>query len=499
MKRLCGALLCALIILNMAACSAQQEETKTSARGTETAPVSTENSSQTPPETQTERDPGEPLDVKDAPKICVDRVYSIPMPSEDDPERVFWMDPEGNLLGNVIIPTPLCDVITGRLRYYTLKETNKDGSLKASWLYSAKGKPLEGGTDCTYGEGIGSYVVKHLLPEGIEGVEETGFLYDPASGTVAAENVFSIEKLTKKTAVCLDAKRHMLGVCTGDGEKILEDPYGEDFTFGYSCGGFILGYMGSGCAVLNEKLEILDTSEKMFDIDLIDCGARGVICVKRENDMCHVIRSDDWKTLNTFPSTFQTTDGINVICGDDFSKDVKLHSIRGKRLAGPFDKIGLMKDESDMPIGMTIARKDDTVYVLDKKGETAAMRRIRGLTRAYSTFDGLVMCEYEFKNEWTGEPETGFALLEQRLDYLSEQWENYVKIERVTAGIYSCVRQTGSDSYRTDLFTMDKEVIFHNVARVGSADEEAIAVRGQQYYGLIDHQGNWLVKIPIPD
>ena len=188
-----------------------------------------------------------------------------------------------------------------------------------------------------------------------------------------------------------------------------------------------------------------------------------------------------------------------MIAGDEFSKDVKLHSIRGKRLAGPFDKIGLLKDESDMPIGMTIARKDDTVYVLDKRGETVAKRRIRGLIRAYSTFDGMVMCEYEFTNDWTGEKETGFALLDQHLNYLSEQWENFVKIDRVTWGIYSCVRQNGRDSWRTDLFTMDKEVIFHNVAQVGSADEEAIAVCGQQYYGLIDHQGTWLVKIPITD
>lgn|GEM_PF-6579976 len=499
MKRFWGALLCVLIILNMAACSAQQEETKTSARETEAAPAGTESVPETPVQTEPSREPGAPLDVKDAPRICVDRVYSLPMPTEAEPERVIRMDAQGNTLENVIIPTPLYDVITGDLRWYMLKETNKDGSLKASWLYSVQGKALEGSSDCVYGEGIGTLVVKHLLPDGIEGVEESGCLYDPAGGTTAVPEVFSIEKLTKKTAVCLDAKRHMLGVYGTKGEKLTEDPFGESFTFGYSCGGFILGYMDSGCAVLNENLEVVETSEKMFDIDLLDCGAHGVICIKRENDMCHVIRADDWKTLNTFPSSFQTTDGINVIAGDEFSKDVKLHSIRGKRLAGPFDKIGLLKDESDMPIGMTIARKDDTVYVLDKRGETVAKRRIRGLIRAYSTFDGMVMCEYEFTNDWTEEKETGFALLDQHLNYLSEQWENFVKIDRVTWGIYSCVRQNGRDSWRTDLFTMDKEVIFHNVAQVGSADEEAIAVCGQQYYGLIDHQGTWLVKIPITD
>ena len=96
MKRFWGALLCVLIILNMAACSAQQEETKTSVRETEAAPSGTESVPETPVQTEPSREPGAPLDVKDAPKICVDRVYSLPMPTEAEPERVIRMDAQGN-------------------------------------------------------------------------------------------------------------------------------------------------------------------------------------------------------------------------------------------------------------------------------------------------------------------------------------------------------------------------------------------------------------------
>ncbi len=507
MKRLCSVLLCALIILNMAACGpAGPETTKEAPPETVSVPESTkETPAQTGP-SQPEPETEAVLDKKDAPKICTKKTYGIAMPSKKDPDRVIILDEQGAVLDNVTIPIALCDVITGNLRYYTVVEYEKDGSLKASWLYSAKGKALEGSSNCVYGDCLGSLVVKTLRtkapgPEAdpASAAEDASWLYDPVKKAAVEQNVFSVEKLTGKKAVCLDAKRRVLGAYDREGQKLSEAPFEGSFTCGYCCGGFVLGYPESGCAVLNEELETVQTAPKMFDMELLDCGAQGVICIKKENNVCQVYRADDWKLRGTFPADLQTTDGLNAICGDDFSKNVNLHSIRGKRLAGPFDKISLLRDESDLTIGMTLARKDNVVYVLNKYGSTVAQRRIYGLTRAYNTFDGLIMCEYEFENDWTGEKETGYALLEQRLKWVSSRDYHFVRLERVTKDVYSGTRQNGEHSWRTDLYDEKGEVIFRKAVRFGTADENAIAVCGQEYFGLIDHRGNWIARLDLPE
>ena len=504
MKRFWSALLCVLIILNMTACGLLEPETTSQA-----PPVSSsapETTKETEPETtEPEQETEAVLDVKAAPKIYTKKYYSLCVPTQEDPERIIYLNAQGELLENVTIPTALRDAVTGKLRYYTVAEYNKDGSLKASWLYSSKGKALEGSGNCIYGDCLGTLVVKRLQPgagrldaDGLPAAEVC-WLYDPSEKALAAENICSIERLTDKTAVCLDSKRHILGVYDAKGEKILDDPFEGQFAYGYGCGEYILGYPGSGSAVLNKDLEIIAASEKMFDMDLYDCGAQGVLCVIKENDFYYIFRTSDAKLLGTFSSDFLATDGINVICGDERELDVDLHSMRGKRLAGPFDKISLLRDGNDVPVGMTLARKEDTVYVLDKNGTVKAQRRIPGLVRAYSTFDGLILCEYEHENDWTGDREIGCALLRQDLSWVSDRDRYFTALERVTDGITSGTRQNGEHSFRTDLYNDSAEVIFKRVQHVGTADDEAIAVCGEEYFGLIDHQGSWIAKMKLPE
>ena len=504
MKRTCSALLCILIIISLTGCFLQQEETKapSSAQETQPAPVSTEETA--PPESQPEGETEAVLETKTAPKIYTKKFYSLAMPTAEDPGQVCYLDEQGAILENVTIPTPLHDVVSGKLRYYTVTEYDKNGTLTASWLYSAKGKVLEGSGNCTYEDCLGNLII--MQPKGTR-VEEApdasaggqSWLYDPSQKAVVAENVFSLEKITGKTAICLDAKRRILGVYDMKGQMLHKTPYDGDFTCGYCCGSYILGYPPEGCAILNEELVVVDTAPKMFDMELYDCGAQGVLCLKKDNDLRHIYRVDDWKMLGTFPTTFQTTDGINTICGDEFSKDVKLHSMRGKRLAGPYDKISFLRDENEALNGLTLARKDDVVYVLNKHGSVLAQRRIPGLTRAYNIYDGLILCEYEFENDWTGQTETGFSLLDQGLRWVSDRDRNFIRLERVTKNIFAGTRQNGEQSFRTDLYNEKAEVIFKRVERFGTADDAAIAVCDKEHFGLIDHEGNWIAKMDLPE
>ena len=505
MKRFWYALLCVFILTAMTACG--QSTPETAAQTASEAVPAPESTTETASEAAEPAAISEkPQDIKQAPSIYINKVYSLNLPTEEDPNHMVQLNEQGNILENITIPTPLYDALTGELRYYTVMEHEPDGSLKASWLYDTKGRAIEGSGSCIYREGFGRFVVRTLREETPGGdAEPAGVavefsqLYDPETKTATAENVFFVERLTGKRAVCLDAKRGLLGVYDPEGEKLSEIPAGETFTCGYCCGGYILGYPESGCAILNEDLETVETAPKMFDMDLLDCGAQGVICIKKENNVCQIYRVDDWKLRGTFPADLQTTDGINVICGDDFSKEVNLHGIRGRRVAGPYDKISLLRDENDMLMGMVLARKDNAVYVLNKYGNIVAQRKISGLTRAYCTFDGLIMCEYGFKNDWTGAEETGYALLEQRLKWVSSRDYNFVKLERAAKGIYSGTRQNGENSFRTDLFNEAGEVIFKRVMRLGTADEFAIAVCDKDRFGLISHSGSWIAEYDLPE
>ena len=487
-------LLCAAALL-FAACTDQREETTAPpvAQTEEVTAASLEDPESTPAAIKEQPVLPDPLAAKEAPAVYTDRHYIITLPTK--PEQTVVMDAQGKILQDVRIPTPLYDALTGKLRFYTYTQPAAEaGSARdVNWLYNAKGKPLEGAEGCLYTAGMGGFVIKQLLPE--DGAEAAaGWLYDPKTQDVV-ENVWSVERLTAKTALLLDAERHMLGVCDAKGTLLYEDPYHGAFAFGYSCGGYILGYPEEGgCAVLNEKLEVLDTTPKMFDLDLFDAGDYGVYCVKKDDTQRFIYRATDWKLEGTFAEDFQYTDGVNVITGDDHSKNLKLHSMRGKRLAGPFDKISPEKDAADRPTGRYLARSGNTLTLLNKHGETVKQRKISGLTRAYSTFDGLCMCEYSFENDWTGEKETGFRLYTADLQYLTDTERNYLSVEKAAEGLYKVTRQNGEDSFRTDIVNVSGETVFKRPEAVGDGDEAALAVFKDGTVGLIGASGEWIAE-----
>ena len=164
MKRLWGVLLCALIIMNMTACGLTGPETaaQTASEAVPAPESTTETASEAAePAAISEK----PQDIKQAPSIYINKVYSLNLPTEEDPNHMVQLNEQGNILENITIPTPLYDALTGELRYYTVMEHEPDGSLKASWLYDTKGRAIEGSGSCIYREGFGRFVVRTLREE----------------------------------------------------------------------------------------------------------------------------------------------------------------------------------------------------------------------------------------------------------------------------------------------------------------------------------------------
>ena len=492
MKRLCCALFCALLLLIPAACSSGVPETSQSAAPEVT--TTAEDPTQTaPPETETAPELPAPLDPAGAPKLCLQKVYALSMPTEDGQEETVYLDEQGAIVEQAAVPDPVYDILSGKLRYYLYRQ--EAGGQEISWLYSASGKALEGSADCVYGDCVGTSIVKQLIPDPADPMaQDAGWLVDPEKGTVLRENVHSVLRLSNDRALYLDAKRHILGVYTATGKQLFADPFEGEFTVGYCCGPYVLGYPETGCAVLNEDLEVLDTSPKMFDMDLIDCGGLGVFCIKKQEIQTDIIEANGWKLIGSFSGNFQGTDGICAICGDVSGTGVKLFSVRGKRLAGPFEKLTPLYDETGTPTGRYLARTEKTISILSKGGEELCRRKISGLQRAYAAEDGMFLAEYEFENYWTEEKQTGLALLNDQLRRITSDERNYLEIRRVAEGIYAVRRQNSESGYRTDLIGLDGESFFSKVRSVGDGDGTVIAVYRDGSYGLIDRNGEWVAR-----
>ena len=57
------------------------------------------------------------------------------------------------------------------------------------------------------------------------------------------------------------------------------------------------------------------------------------------------------------------------------------------------------------------------------------------------------------------------------------------------------MRELSENGYRTDLIGLNGESFFSKIKSVGDADETAIAVWKEDSYGLIDRNGEWIIRI----
>lgn len=128
-------------------------------------------------------------------------------------------------------PTELRDVLTGELRYTTVRETRdtEEGGyeLVRSVLYAPDGSVAEESTDSTYGLCLGRYVIKENFAAMAGDDPEVWMagtcLYDPIEKKSVIDGVSLLAKLTDDRAVAVDARAHIMGLLNENAEMVL--PY----------------------------------------------------------------------------------------------------------------------------------------------------------------------------------------------------------------------------------------------------------------------------------
>ncbi len=429
-----------------------------------------------------------------------------------------YLDRTGKLTGEQSVPQPLCDVITGELRYWTLTEYPPyDGeplfdpitAQRPLWcaLYTADGRLLQERTDCVFANGVGPYVRllklhdagEHRSGDAYEhddGVlqEDTSWLYDPVEDRILYTGVQGLMRLTDKTALMIDTEYHIRSVIDREGKETARWE-GEPVRAGYVRGGYICS--DTGMLLLNERLERVDTATNGFDIELLDCGAQGIWYMKRSGEQKAVVCADSGERFGPFPKEeLQATDGLRVIRGHEFEEDYRLCDLQGEPLTKTYDEIRLLLDENEIPTGRYLARRDRTVYILGADGAVLYENRLDALQvdKIYSEKAGRIGCQYTYENPDTGYKDWAVKVFDAALNDLFPA-EHYQWIDKTgMPGVWLVSWEEGESSYCSALLDESGKELYRDAVLYGSSDEDAIALvdKDGKTVGLIDRDGKWI-------
>ena len=482
--------------------TAQPESSGAAAPESETAAEPESRETDAPPETK----PGETPFV--TPDFYTGKTYRVSkywFPTEDD-EAYYTMDEAGHLLDMDKVPTPIEDVLTGEVAFYTRTVYTKIGSnyddVKVSAvLYDREGNILEEDVPRLFTAACGSCVVRldsraALMWEG-QFSDYSGDLYDPYAHRVMREDVCSVERLTESIALAEDREGRLLGTVDGSGNVVSGFPTETGpYRWPYSCGnGFVIADTedeadgGTARVVLDRDLKYVDYAAEGEQYSVLNGGTKGFILAKTlEDGTTYLFDMEKWEVLLNLEAEVKAMDSRSIICEENEWNWIC--DWNGNRLTESYPSLYPVREDETQDFQGFIAVYGDELQRLDRDGKVVSKVNVPNLYYA-NVYDGAIFCEA------TAYDDTGESYFESSVydfDLREIVPAGYSNIRKAAPGVFACSTETPQGELRATLINDRGEIIMKNLFSVGEGDEDAIPVVKGFTVGLIDRQGNWIAK-----
>ena len=458
-----------------------------------------------------------------------DEQYSIRLNVFDWNSSKYWVvDRNGKTIPEDKQFTVLYDILTGepqclvKTRY---EETGRDeyGYVQTneySALFDLAGKLICDWDSYYYHSGFGDYLVRfsaNIPPDDWTGYMGRYDLWNFKTGESFGRDVSTIRRLANGIVLLLDDTSRPLGTVDGSGNIISGFPLPEQYAYAWPWNGYVFASTHSYYTdnLLPERYFLLTPDFKqILSYDLLDT---------RSND--EVLKFADGVGTNKIRSGIVTTKGEEIYYVPDyklvqyFDKDIVVTRTKeyttytdperyrierisdGAVLIEDVQRFSYDYSYEKIEIEKVLAYRDGYLYAIDKKTGDIKQKEMQGVSYIETFSTGMFLVsimteDYSFSEmlingdlqEITSQGQ--YLNLRQSIRWKGETLENY---NVIVAEKYDQKRNV----YYRDLLDMEGNLILQGLNDVFGVGPDRIAVRKGFSVGLMDWDGNWIVKRSI--
>ena len=458
----------------------------------------------------------------------LDELYSIPTSVSYSWSGLGWVvDRDGATIPGDRQYTVLYDVLSGEPQCLTLTRAEKTGvgeygeiiGIDTAALFDLDGNMIYDWGEYSYSDGFGDFVVRReSLPGFAFGdmqEEAECELLDFRAGRTFIPGVGQASRLTDDKVLLLDSGYRPLGVVDGDGSKLSGFPVDVQYANAWAWDGYIMAIdrlvYDYGDEPGRTFLLTPDFEQLFSYASLEGSPAGGVLRYDEETGTSYsaggVVRADGTELYRTSPGEDISYFDRNFIVlrhgeYDSFDDPIKYKIIRtrdGEVLCDGIDIIAFPWDyQNEDPAEHYVVYKDGFLLLINMEKGEAERKEMPGVTYITSYKNGFFCVEAKMEGDESTNiifdgglneviPGGAYSYVSQAMRWVDGRYECY--------GVFSCYSYGGRNTPSfVDLVDSEGRVLVAGLNAIYDVGPDRVAVRKGFNIGLMDWQGNWIVK-----
>ena len=468
------------------------------------------------------------------PAVDGERLYSIPLGEAWVSDKSWIVDSDGNEVRRDDVPEyiELTDLATGEPRYQYLRRYEDTGR-RDEWgnpavrtfcsLYDMEGNQLIDWEEKDYLSAFGEYIIRQdqrdMMMEMSELPEDyrTALFHVP-TGTEQYEGVFTVVKLNEGAFLLCDGWRTPQGVVNAAGEALSGFPPPKTYYSAYAWNGYFTASLVHPYEQRKNEMEyIMDRNfREIFAAQWMSGvygNLKGDYLAYRNGGEYGIFHPEDGILFTTDGASIEYYDGeLAVVQTGSFRSEndpinASLVTVEGKEIAGGFSWLVPAQTHYDEePAGKFLGITDGKAVMIDRAGSELASVELPG-ARSLNVLGEDLYTYYVEDDDRYGDgllgpnlevmiPAGRYTSFEIVSDYKTDYSEWGVNMENF---LLQASKELGTDEpghsiYRTDILDHAGKVIVDNITAVYDVGPGRIALRRGFDVGLMDWNGNWIVK-----
>ena len=447
------------------------------------------------------------------------RVYPI----ELTPGKQWLVDRTGKTISAEAQSALIYDQLTRKPQYkvktrrFLSGKTDEYGQpvyTNQSALFSLDDQCLAEWDDVIYEGGMGDLVIRRDYADEFDSMMDLPedyqtALIDGRTQTVIQAGVFQQKAVDEVSLIALDKDRRLLGVVDANGQVISGFPAAQTYYDPEAAQGRIVA---SSVSFLDNEARRTDT---LLDIHLnplysaprintVYKGLHGSYFIIYQKNRTAIVSVETLEPVYEIDPELEFTyfDGERLLVYLEDEKTGEetmcLWDRNNRTLFEAEVLISAQPQSSKDRAGQFLAAENETAMLISREGQVLKRQTIPGLTSLYCDREGLYF--YEAYNE-KGQIRTGLLDEELRIVIPAEAYETLsvatLQDYLIEPMDYLLAVRRDHAAELTDILDLKGNVIFSGATRIYSRGQDRFALLQGEFAGLINGQGEWIVKRSI--
>ena len=383
-----------------------------------------------------------------------------------------------------------------------------------------------------YSSAFGDYIIRgdNLGMFGYYGDTDDSYrssLYHVPTGTELYEGTVSVSRFDDNSFMLEDKNYVLMGIVDENAEPLAGFPMQQEFKRLYTVRDYIIANSGDSGIEYDEKSVIMDMNFNIlqtFDEITTYYGYAGMedeYFQYRNGNETGIFDLDEGIIFSTTDAEIRYYDGelAIVMTGEWYSDTnpaelVMIDVKTGNNIAGGFTRLEVNNfyGNRDKPAERFIGIRDERVEIIDRTGNILVQsEKIPGINYASFEYKGFYRYDVELNRD-TEQAEYGTGMLDGNLkEFFPYAARQYVSV-RTGADLYDVEPEDMPDEYLLivernmgsgygtricEIYDHTGKLVIDNLSDVYDVGPNRIAVKRGFSIGLIDWDGNWIVKKSI--